>query len=122
MKKYMVIEDNGGGLTLVVFSEDGETVEYVHSDYEYNPGWLSEDLKRLKNGDDPAKDWDNNMMDDEEAISAAKEYCDAEPSELEFWFPWSEKGTGWDIVADNEGIYPKDMGSSAMEEFGVKEK
>ena len=38
MKEYKVIEDNGGGLALVVFAEDGETVEYIHSGYEYNPG------------------------------------------------------------------------------------
>ncbi len=38
MKKYQVVEDNGGGLTLVVFAGDGEIIEYIHSGYEYNPG------------------------------------------------------------------------------------
>lgn len=34
MRKYEVIEDNGGGLTLVVFNENGD-VDYLHSGYEY---------------------------------------------------------------------------------------
>ena len=34
MKKFQVIEDNGGGLTLAVFNEDGN-IEYLHSGYEY---------------------------------------------------------------------------------------
>ena len=34
MKKYEVIEDNGGGLHLVVFGVGGN-VEYLHSGYEY---------------------------------------------------------------------------------------
>ncbi len=38
MKKYQVIEDNGGGLTLVVFDENGY-VEYLHNGYEYGKEW-----------------------------------------------------------------------------------
>lgn len=34
MRKYEVIEDNGGGLTLVVFNNNG-IVDYLHSGYEY---------------------------------------------------------------------------------------
>lgn len=120
MKKYKVIEDNGGGLALVVFAQDEETIEYIHTGYEYNPGQLTEDLENLKNGDDPAEDWDNNMMDDEELIASVREYRDSEPSEFEFWFPWDEKGTGWDVVADNEGIYPEEMGAAAKIEFKIK--
>ena len=57
MKKYQVIEDNGGGLTLVVFDENGH-VEYLHSGYEYGtPGRLLEDLENLKSGDNPVVDW-----------------------------------------------------------------
>ena len=108
MKNYKVIEDNGGGLTLVVFAEDGETIEYIHSGYEYNPGQLSEDLEALKNGDDPAKDWDGNDLNNAEMEA---------PEDLESWFPWNQKGQGWEVVADNDGIYPEDMGGSASQEF-----
>lgn len=108
MKNYKVIEDNGGGLALVVFAEDGETIEYIHSGYEYNPGQLTEDLEALKNGDDPAKDWDGNDLNNAEMEA---------PEDLESWFPWSQKGQGWEVVADNDGIYPEDMGGAASREF-----
>ena len=113
MKNYKVIEDNGGGLTLIVSAENGETIEYIHTGYEYNPGQLKEDLENLKNGDDPAKDWDGNAMKDEEIIAEMDD-----PEDLESWFPWDQKGIGWEVVADNEGIYPEDMGVAAKEEFG----
>lgn len=110
MKKYIVIEDNGGGLTLVVFAQDGETIEYIHTGYEYNPGQLTEDLESLKNGDDPAEDWDSNELGSEL------------PKDFESWFPWDQKGTGWEVVADNDGIYPEDMGTAAKNEFGVTDR
>lgn len=112
MKNYKVIEDNGGGLTLVVFAQDKETIEYIHTGYEYNPGQLTEDLENLKNGDDPANDWDGNEMD-------SAEMEDLE--DLESWFPWDQKGTGWEVVADNDGIYPEDMGAAAKIEFKIKD-
>ena len=109
MKNYKVIEDNGGGLTLVVFAADCETIEYIHSGYEYNPGQLTEDLEALKNGDDPANDWDGNDLDSVDGME--------NPEDLESWFPWSQKGQGWEVVADNDGIYPDDMGGAASREF-----
>lgn len=109
MKKYMVIEDNGGGLTLVVFARDGETVEYIHSEYEYNPGQLTEDLDALKAGADPAQEWAGNELDNADMEA---------PEDLESWFPWEQKGPGWQIVADNDGVYPEDMGAAAKIEFG----
>lgn len=111
MKEYKVIEDNGGGLALVVFAEDGETVEYIHAGYEYNPGQLTEDLEALKNGDDPAREWDGNELDGTEGIE--------NPEDMESWFPWNQKGVGWETVADNGGIYPEDMGAAARAEFGI---
>ena len=48
MRKYEVIEDNGGGLTLVVFNKNGK-VDYLHSGYEYGKhGRLICDLEALK--------------------------------------------------------------------------
>lgn len=113
MKKYMVIEDNGGSLALAVFAEDGETIDYIHAGYEYNPGQLSEDLEALKNGSDPVKEWDGNELYSDPEMEA--------PEDLESWFPLDQKGTGWEIVADNDGIYPDDMGSAAKFEFVITE-
>lgn len=48
MRKYEVIEDNGGGLTLVVFNSNG-IVDYLHSGYEYGTsGRLMDDIQALK--------------------------------------------------------------------------
>lgn len=107
MKNYKVIEDNGGGLTLVVFAQDGETIEFIHTGYEYNQGWLAENLEALKSGDNPGEDWDNNELGSEN------------PKDLESWFPWNEKGIEWNVVADNDGIYPENMGEAAKIEFGI---
>lgn len=113
MKKYMVIENNGGGLALVVFAEDGETIEYIHTGYEYSQGQLSEDLENLKKGDDPAYDWEGNELDSTEGME--------NPEDLESWFPWDQKGIGWEVVADNDGIYPEDMGAAAKGEFRIED-
>lgn len=102
MKKYEVIEDNGGGLTLVVFNENGE-VEYLHTGYEYVIGKLSDDLKYLKDGDDPANDWDGNEENPQEIYDNITSF--------EY---------GWEIVADNDGIYPNKMGIAACLEFKIK--
>lgn len=117
MKKYMAIEDNGGGLTLVVFAADGETIEYLLSGYEYNPGQLSEDLGYLNGGADPAKEWDGNFLDDEEMTAHMEN-----PHDCENWFPWEQRGQGWNIVADNDGIYPEAMGVAARMEFKREDK
>lgn len=113
MKNYKVIEDNGGGLTLVVFAQDEETIEYIHTGYEYNPGQLSGDLEALKNGDDPAREWDGNGLCSDPYMK--------NPEDLESWFPWEQKGVDWEVVADNEGIYPENMGSTAKAEFLILE-
>lgn len=97
MKKFEVIEDNGGGLTLVVFATDG-TAEYIHHGYEYNLGQLTEDLRAIRDGADPANDWDRDV-DDPQGW-----YDDL----LSF-----HQGRDWEVVADNDGIYPGNMGCVA---------
>lgn len=102
MKKFEVIEDNGGGLTLVVFATSEETVEYIHTGYEYYKGSLMEDLANLKNDANPAEEWDGNMENPQEVYES---FLNAE---------------GWEVVADNDGIYPDRMGLAACAEFGVE--
>ena len=111
MKKYYVIENNGGGLALVVFAEDGETIEYIHTGYEYNQGQLTEDLEALRAGENPVTDWDGNELEETDLDN---------PEDLESWYPWADKGIGWEVVADNDGTYPDDMGAAAKAEFGVE--
>lgn len=104
MRKYEVIEDNSGGLTLAVFNENGN-VEYLHSGYEYsNPGKLMNDIILLRNGADPVRDWEGNVENPQAVYDNITSF--------EY---------GWEIVADNDGMYPDKMGCAAREEFGLTE-
>lgn len=99
---YQVIEDNGGGLTLVIFDSQNAVV-YLHDGYEYNPGQLTEDLKALRHYPSPLSDWEGNSGTPQADYDNLTSY--------EY---------GWQIVADNEGIYPDVMGAAARIEFGVE--
>ena len=107
MKHYMVIEDNGGGLTLLVMEE--EKVAYVHLGYERTPGELTRDIKDIRGGADPARDWDGNEL----------HHVSENPEELESWFPHAQEGAGWNVIADNGGTYPDKMGTAGKIEFGI---
>ena len=100
IKKYEVLENNAGGLTLVVFGKNG-LVEYIHSGYEYVPGSLKRDIQSLEDGDDPAVEWEGN------AENPQAEYEEIVSFE-----------NGFEVVADNDGIYPDRMGAAASSEFG----
>lgn len=110
MRKFEVIEDNGGGLTLVVFNAEGE-VDYIHSGYEYTQGQLQNDLKALKNGGNPVEDWDGNCggLEWEYGTDPQAIYDDIKSYEY-----------GWEVVADNECLYPEKMGGAALSEFGIR--
>lgn len=99
MKKFQVIEDNGGGLTLAVFNES-DKVDYLHNGYEYIKGQLLQDIQALKNGDDPAIDWEGNSENPQKAYDEMTSYQ-----------------YGWEVIADNDGIYPDKMGVAAKLEF-----
>lgn len=66
MKKFDVIEDNGGGLAILVYTNDRALVEYIHTGYEFNPGQLIEDLINILEGADPLTEWDGNEVVDDE--------------------------------------------------------
>lgn len=119
MKKFEVIEDNAGSLTLMVYADNRESVEYVHNGYESIPGALKEDMEKLKIGADPVNEWDHNLLDDSNLIASVKAYRNADPTETEFWFPEEEKGSGWEVVADNRGYYEERMGASAKQELYI---
>lgn len=89
MRKYKVIEYNGGGLTLVVFGENGSLIN---------------DINALKNGEDPSY-WDGNVDDPQAAYD--------EINSFDF---------GFEVVADEDGIYPNKMGVAASLEFGIDEQ
>ena len=102
MKNYQVIEDNGGGLTLVVF-DDNNKVEYLHNGYEYNNGQLKQDLNALESGDNPVTDWEGNAENPQEVYDNMTSYQH-----------------GWEIVVDNDGVYIDKMGYAALKEFEIE--
>lgn len=110
MKKYVVIEDNGGGLHLATFDNNGRC-DYIHSHYEYISGQLLKDLDSLKHGANPVNEWDGNCG------GLDWEYG-SDPDELYENLVSFEYGH--EIVADNDGIYPEKMGFTASLEFGVQ--
>ena len=108
MKKVEVYESNAGCLALVVYNDNGKP-EYIHTGYEFVPGQLLQDLVALGDGADPAKEWENNYLYDPD---------DDEFKEIDI----EEEFGGWSLVADNDGIYPKKMGTAAKIEFGVERR
>lgn len=101
MKKFQAVEDNGSGLYLFVFDDDGN-ITWGHADYGYNPGELINDIQLIKDGADPENEWESNMED----------------PKMVYEFILSH-GEAYGVVADNDGIYPEKMGAEAMYEFGI---
>jgi len=105
MFKYRVIEDNGGGLHLFVFS--GRKIVFASSGYEYRPGALVGDLDALDTGDDTAT-WDSNSDNPQGD-----------------WDSIISHAYGWEIVASNVSgkrkLHKSRMGAAACIEFGVSE-
>ena len=96
---WQVIEDNGGGLHLAVF-EGGRVIFYGHG-YEHNEDGLRADLKALQNGEDPRIDAWEMPVDDPQAA-----YDDL-----------TSREHGWQVVADQDGVYHDRMGAAARRVF-----
>lgn len=104
-KKFVIIEDNGGGLTLVVFDDnDSNKVVFLRTGYEYILGLLTSDMIELGNDSDPST-W----YSCEENLQRI--YNDFESHEC-----------GWEVIADNKGLHPHKMGAAGRREFGVEKE
>lgn len=72
---------------------------------------MKEDLEALRNGDDPAKNWDGNCGGLEWEYGTNPQAIYENLTSFEY---------GWKVVADNEGIYPEKMGCAAQHiEFDI---
>ena len=87
---YQVIEDNAGGLHLAVFY--GDVCIYYASGYEHSPDNLQEDIAALYSGRHPLQDGYDELT--------SCEY-------------------GWEIIADDAGVYPERMGAAGRMVFGL---
>lgn len=112
-RKFNVVEDNAGGLTLVIFDKNDE-IEFITTNFEYAPGSLISALEKLSYGDDISY-WESNLIDDDFECSFVKN-----PKCFESWLPDDFHRIGWDIIADNDGIYPESMGTAGQIEFGIR--
>ena len=88
-QNYQVIEDNGGGMSLFFFEKDKVILGFTDIEF-IEPG----DLDEVTLND--ALDWDNKLPDPQAIYDNITSY--------EF---------GWDVVADQDGIYPERMGAAA---------
>jgi len=101
MAHFSVVEDDGGGLMLFVFSDASRLdVVYAHSGYEYAAGQLRQDIAALSAGGDTAG-WDG---------------CETDPQALFDSFTGTD--SGWSAIADEDGCVAADrMGAAGQAEF-----
>jgi hypothetical protein len=111
-RKFEVYEDNGGGLTLFIFDEEGKSITYAHSGYEYNSGQLERAINAIIDGDiDFLEEWEGNGFYDGIQFN-----------------PWESIGLSLneiyessilndELVMDNDGVYRHVMGSNARGEL-----
>lgn len=117
MKKFEVIQDNGGGIHLAVLNDEG-VCEYFHANYDAMLWKLLEDIEAIRNGDDPAKEWDGNCASCPGILIGA---CGAEwelgddPDAIYGEYNFQE-GTAH-IVVDQDGIYPDRMNDDVKDAF-----
>ena len=100
---YQVLEDNGGRLHLAVFN--GEECIWFASGYEYIPDNLQEDIAALYSGRHPLQEgWESYLP---EGYTAQRLYDELTSQEH-----------GWQIIADDAGVYPERMGAAGRIVFG----
>lgn len=93
---YKVIEDNGGGMYLFFFDDDGRVILGIENIEFAQPG----DLDKISF--DEAKTWDSQLDEPQAVYDNITSY--------EF---------GWVVVADQDGVYPDRMGRAAQLVYGV---
>lgn len=95
--RYQVLEDNAGGMHLFFFTEDGQVILGVENIEHVQPGDL--DNVTLEN----ARTWDSQIENSQKAYG--------EMVGFEF---------GYQVVADQYGVYPDRMGRAAQRVYGIE--
>lgn len=115
---FQVMEDNGGGLYLVVFNEDREII-FLSGEYEYEHTILTNALISISNKTiDEAKSivnsWKTNVND-----------FNNDRSNLDYASIYEKLTTdkiGVFTIVDNQGVYPALMGNAGAVEFKILEE
>jgi len=102
---YQVLEDNGGGLHLAVFDDNG--CIYYASGLEHLPAAdVQEMIQALQDGTDPVREgWESDLPDD---YTPQRLYDELTSYEY-----------GWEIIADELGTCPWRMGAAGKRTFGL---
>lgn len=114
---FQVMEDNGGGLYLVVFNEDREII-FLSGEYEYEHTVLTNALIDISNKTiDEAKSivnsWKTNVND-----------FNNDRSDLDYTSMYeklTQDKIGVFTIIDNQNIYPALMGNAGIIEFKILE-
>ncbi len=102
---FQVLEDNAGGLHLAVFDSNGDECIWYGAGYEHSPDTLQKDIAALRDGAHPVDDgWESDLP---EGYTAQLLYTDLTSHEY-----------GWQIIADDAGVYPDRMGAAGRYVFG----
>jgi hypothetical protein len=111
-RTYQLIEDNGGSITVAVF--DGDEVVYLASGFEGNSSEEMADAIHDLDMGESIDSWDG-------CIDVANAGFETLTEAYEKWFtPEAMRNGGWSIVADQDGIYPANMGNAAKTLFKIK--
>ena len=115
---FQVMEDNGGGLYLVVFNEDREII-FLSGEYEYEHTILTNALIDISNKTSVEavsiiNSWKtnvNNFNDDRSNLDYTSIY-----EKL------TQDRVGVFTIVDNQGVYPAFMGNAGCIEFKILEE
>lgn len=107
---FRVMEDNGGGLYLVVFNENLEII-YMSTNFEYNQGELTSALTEISDKTQSEvktiiSHWETSY--DENSWDIIEEYEKLVTDKI-----------GCFTIVDNQGIYPALMGNAGCIEFKI---
>jgi hypothetical protein len=106
------MEDNGGGLYLLIFNEDLEPI-YMSTNFEYNRGELTKALVEIM-GETPSQI--------KTIISSWETSYDLNSWDImEEYEKLTQDKIGCFTIVDNQGIYPALMGNAGAIEFKILE-
>jgi len=109
---FQVMEDNGGGLYLLIFNEDLEPI-YMSTNFEYNRGELTKALVEIM-GETPSQI--------KTIISSWETSYDLNSWDImEEYEKLTQDKIGCFTIVDNQGIYPALMGNAGAIEFKILE-
>ena len=107
---FQVMEDNGGGLHLIVFNEDREII-YMSTNFEYNQGELTSALIEMS---------DKTQLEIKKIISNWETSYDENSWDImEEYEKLTQDRVGCFTIIDNQNIYPDLMGNAGCIEFKI---